>query len=133
MKLRLGLAAIALALVGGLVYWSNLEEKKKEGKPAADASPKLLEVPEDQIAQLELKKKGGDTTIIKRGGDGKWQMTSPQALPVDQDAAKTLAGSFNPLNSDKLIEEKAADVAQYGLTAPSIEVTLTKKDGNPDQ
>ena len=129
MKLRLGLAVIALAVVGGLVYWSNQEEKKKEGKPAADASPKLLEVPEDQISQVELKKKGGDTTIIKRGADGKWQLTAPEALPVDQEAAKSLAGAFNPLNSDKLIEEKAADVAQYGLAAPSMEVTLTKKDG----
>ena len=129
MKLRLGLAAIALAAVGGLVYWSNLEEKKKEGKPAADASPKLLEVPEDQIVQVEMKKKGGDTTTIKRGGDGKWQMTAPQPFPVDQDSAKSLAGAFNPLNSDKLIEEKSPDVAQYGLAAPSLEVTLTKKDG----
>ncbi|MEI6876938.1 MAG: DUF4340 domain-containing protein, partial [Spirochaetota bacterium] len=112
-----------------MVYWSNLEEKKKEGKPAADASPKLLELPEDQIVQVELKKKGGDTTTIKRGGDGKWQLTSPQVFPVDQDAAKSLAGAFNPLSSDKLIEEKAADVTQYGLAAPSMEVTLTKKDG----
>jgi hypothetical protein len=129
MKLRLGLAALALAVVGGLVYWSNIEEKKKEGKPAADASPKLLEVPEDQIAQVELKKKDGDTTIVKRGGDGKWQMTSPQALPVDQEAAKSLAGAFNPLNSDKLIEDKAADIAQYGLAAPTLEAIVTKKDG----
>lgn len=129
MKLKLGIAAIALAVVGGLVYWSEQEEKKKEGKPAADASPKLLEVPEDQIAQIELKKKGGDATILKRGGDGKWQLTAPEVLPVDQDAAKSLAGSFSSLSSDKLIEDKAADVAPYGLAAPSIEVTLTKKDG----
>ncbi len=129
MKLRLAFAAIALAVVGGLVYWSDQDEKKKEGKPAADASPRLVEIPEDQIVQLEMKKRGGDTTTLKRGADGKWTLTAPQALPVDQDAAKTLAGSFNPLPSDKLIEDKAADFAQYGLTAAAIEVTVTKKDG----
>jgi len=128
MKLKLGIAAIALAVVGGLVYWSEQEEKKKEGKPAADTSPKIVEVMENDLAQIELKKRDGDTTTLKRAADGKWQLTSPQALPVDQDAANALARSFNPLPSDKLIDEKAGDVGQYGLATPSLRVTLTKKD-----
>jgi hypothetical protein len=134
MKLRgLLISAALLAVLSGMVWWSNKREKEKEGKPAADAPPKVLEIPEDQVQQIEVKKKDTGSTIVKRDASGKWQIVAPKQLPADQDSVKTLAGTFSSLSADKLIEEKAADLNTYGLNAPSMEVIVTKKDGKPQK
>ena len=130
MRLRgLLVAAALLAALSGAVWYSNKLEKEKEGKPAADAPPKLLEIPSDQIQQVEVTRKGGDTTTVKRASDGKWELTSPKAIRADQDSVNSLVNTFNSFSSDRLIDEKAGDLSPYGLAAPTIIVTVTKKDG----
>ncbi|MBM3737146.1 MAG: DUF4340 domain-containing protein [Acidobacteria bacterium] len=121
-------SAALLAVLGGALWYSNKQEKAKEGKPAADAPPKIVEVPSDQINQVEVAK-AGVTTTVKRGADSKWEVASPKQLRADQDSAAALANTFNSLGSDRLVEEKAADFKAFGLESPSLTVTVTKKDG----
>lgn len=130
MRIRgLLIAAAALAALGGLIWWSNRAEKAKEGQPAKDAPPKIAEIAADQIQQVEIAKKDAETTVVRRNASGKWELTAPKAVRVDQEAANSVASTFASLSSDRLIEEKAAELGQYGLAAPSLVVTLTKKDG----
>jgi hypothetical protein len=133
MRLRLLIAAVLLAVLGGAVYWSNKKAATDEAKPAADASPKVLSVPEDQIKQLELKKAGVPSVVLSRGGDGKWQITAPEPLRVDQDAVSSLVSTVSSLASDRLVEEKTADFSSFGLDKPGLEVTVTKKDGKTEK
>ncbi|MCC6591419.1 MAG: DUF4340 domain-containing protein [Bryobacterales bacterium] len=119
--------AVLLALLGGLLYWSNQKEKEP-AKPDPNAPPKIVEIPSDQIQQVEIVKAGAATTV-KRGNDGKWEIIAPKPSRADQDSVSTLVGAFNSLGSDRLIEEKAADLTQYGLQQPQVAVTVTKKDG----
>ncbi len=129
MKFRgLLIAAAALAALAGLVYWSEKAEKAKEGKPAADAAPKLLEIPTDQVQKVEIVK-GDQTTAVQKSGDGKWELTAPKQFRADQDSVSSLVNTFNSLSSDRLIDEKAVDLSGYGLNKPSIAVTITRKDG----
>ncbi|MBM3810985.1 MAG: DUF4340 domain-containing protein [Acidimicrobiia bacterium] len=129
MQLR-GLLAAAgvLALLAGGVWYSNKLEKEKEGKPAPDAPPKILEIPADQIRQIDIAK-GPETTTLKRASDGKWQVTAPQPLRADQDNVSTLVNTFSSLSSERLIEEKASSLAGFGLDSPALSVNITKKDG----
>lgn len=124
------LAAVLLLGLGGLVYWSNSAEEKKAKNPPTDpnAPPKIVEIPADQINQIEIAK-GAETTTLKRGADGKWELTAPKPSRADQDSANTLAGTFTSLASDRLIEDKAADLKPFGLATPVETVTITKKDG----
>jgi hypothetical protein len=122
------IAAGALAVLSAGVWFSNRAEKAKEGKPDPDAAPKIVEIPTDQIQQVEIAK-GGVTTTLKRNADGKWELTSPQQFRADQDAATTLVNTFNSLASDRLVEEKAGDLSVFGLASPQMTVTVTKKDG----
>ena len=130
MKTRGLLAAVVvlLALAGG-IYWSNYKQKTEAAKPSTDAAPKILTIPEDQIKEVRLKKTGAETTVLRKGDDGKWQIVEPQPLPADQDAAKSLVGTLSNLNADKLVEDKAADLSAYGLNSPTLDVTVLKKDG----
>ena len=125
--LMLGAALLAALSLG--VWYSNKLEKDKEGKPAPDAPPKIVEIVRDNITQVEIAKTGGDTTTIKRGAGNNWELTTPKVLRADQEAANSLADTFKSLASDRLIEEKATDLSGFGLAPPRITVTVTKKDG----
>jgi len=130
MQLRgLTVAAVLLAILAGGVWWSNKAKKAEEGKPPADSSPKLTNLAEGDVKKIELKRKDGETTVLERDSGGTWRMASPSALPVDKDTANSLLSAAAAIASDSLVEEKAADFQPFGLTAPSLEVAITKKDG----
>ncbi|MBI4877796.1 MAG: DUF4340 domain-containing protein [Acidobacteria bacterium] len=134
MRIRgLLIAVVVLAALGGTLWWSNKAEKAKEGQPAKDAPPKVVQIPEDQIRQIEIARRGGEPTVVRKNDSNRWEMTAPKPLSVDQEAVNSVASALSSLNSDRLIEEKAADVAQYGLSAPALTVTVTRKDGKTEK
>jgi hypothetical protein len=129
MQLRgLLLAALLLAGLAGGVYYSNHRTKANEGKPAPDAPPDILKIPDDQLTQIEIRK-GEELTSIKKADSGNWEITAPQPLNGDQDAVRSVVTTLASLRSDRLIEEKTADLETYGLAKPALEVTVAAKDG----
>jgi hypothetical protein len=48
---------------------------------------------------------------------------------VDSEAVNTFLSSISTVDADSVVDEKPSDVAQFGLTQPSITVALTMKDG----
>jgi hypothetical protein len=131
MKFRGLLAAAAvLAVLGGTVWWSNKKQASGDASKTGDASsPKMLTIPEDQIREVRLKKTGSETTVLKKGDDGKWQIAEPQPLRADQDSVTSMVSTLSSLSADKVVEEKAADLAAYGLSTPIMDVAVVKKDG----
>lgn len=123
------LAVLLLAALGGGIWYSEKLEKEKEGKPPADASPKLVEIAEDQFKKVEIGRRDGESTVLERGADGKWAMTAPQKMGVDSDTVATMVQTLSNYGTDKLVEEKPSDLASFGLSSPSLTVTVTRKDG----
>jgi hypothetical protein len=129
MRMRgLLIAAVVLAALAGGIWWSNKAEKERAAKPSSDAPPKLIDIPEDQLQKIEIRKKDGETTVLERKA-GKWEITAPKPLPVDQDSMNSMVSTLATLASDHLIEEKAADLSSFGLAKPPLEVVVTQKDG----
>jgi len=127
------IAAAILVLLAGGVWWSNRAKKGEEGKPRPDEPPKILSVPEDQIRQIEIRQKGGETTLVRKSDAGQWEITAPKPLRIDSDAISSMTSTLSSLSSDRLIEEKAGDLAVYGLNAPALELIITRKDGKSDK
>jgi uncharacterized protein DUF4340 len=128
------IAAIVLAALSGALYWSNRHPAgETSAKSATDAPPKILSFKEDDISRISLKKKGAEDLTLARGDSGKWQITARKPLGADQDAVATMLSTLSSLTSDRLVEEKAADPAQYGLAQPTLEVTVTTKDNQSHQ
>ena len=126
-------AVIVLAALGGGVYWSDKTKKAEEKEPAKDAPPKVLTIPDDQFKSIQLKKSGGDTTLVQKSDAGKWQITQPAPLAADQDSVGSVVSTLSSLASDRLIEDKASDLAPYGLASPALDVVVTKKDGKTEE
>jgi hypothetical protein len=121
-------AVVVLAGLTGTLYWSNHHKPAESTEASADAPPKILAVKEADISKFALKKNGADQVAGERNSSGKWQLTSPSFLPADQSAVSSLLGTFSSLNSERLVEEKATNVASYGLDAPKLEFDLSEKD-----
>ena len=113
-----------LAVLGGLIWWSN----KKQAATPADTTVKILAIPEDQFQQLRIKKLTNEIIELRRS-DGKWAMISPKPLAADQDAVASTVATLSSLNADKVVDEKAADLHPFGLDMPTLDVTITRKDG----
>src|SRR5690242_7883663 len=129
MKFRGLLAAVVvLAALCGAAWWSEKKQKADAAKPSADSPPKILTIPDDQFKQIDLVKKAGDTTALIKA-DGKWQIVQPKPLAADQDSVNSLVSSLASLASDRLIEDKPSDLSSYGLTTPTEQVKITRKDG----
>jgi hypothetical protein len=126
------IGVVLLAGLGGAVWWSNKEEAKKASKGTDTTTTKLLSIPDDQFQQIHIKKVTGENVELTREG-GKWRLTEPKPLPADQDAVSAMVTSLSALNADKVIEEKADDLKPYGLTDPTLDITIKRKDGKTDE
>jgi hypothetical protein len=122
------IAAIVLAALAGTYYWSN------HRKPAADAtasslpaSPVILTVPQSDITGISINKKGAAAVVLGKDASGAWTISSPKPYRADQDTVNGILTTVSSLNADRLVDEKASDLSQYGLSQPSLEIDIALK------
>jgi hypothetical protein len=134
MKLRgLIISMAVLAVLLGTLYWSNRHKPEETAKASADAPPKILSLSQADISKIDLKPKSGDEVVLAKNGSGKWQITAPKLLGVDENAVSGMLSSLSSLSSERLVEEKANDLSQYGLASPVLEVAVTEKNSKTDK
>ncbi len=119
------ISAVCLVALAGIVWWSN---KNQPAGGKADNAIKILSIPEDQMTAIRIEKVIGDVIELRRAKD-MWTLTQPQQLAADQDAAEAVQGQLTALNAERVVDEKPADLKQYGLDVPTLKVTVTSKDG----
>jgi len=122
---RLMIGAVLLLGLSGALWWSN----KQEPKPATSAedSPKVLEIPQDQISRIEIRRTGADPVVLAKGAN--WTIEAPKKLPADNDAVGAVVSAMAVVNSDRLVDEKVADFGPYGLKSPILSLVVNRKDG----
>jgi hypothetical protein len=122
-------AAIVLAALSGVLYWSNHKKTSaSDVKVSVDAPPNILTLPQADITKVEIKKKGGDEVALSKDDAGKWQITAPKVLRADQNEVSTVLSTLSSLNSERLIDAKAENLGEYGLAQPTVEVDVTEKN-----
>ncbi len=123
------MAGVLLAGLAIALWWSNRQEKAKEGKPSADAPPKILAIPADSVKQVQIRHLGEEPVTVQFNGSGKWEITSPKPMPADSVAVAAVTSAASSLDSERVVDPNVSDLASYGLAPPLIEVSLTAKDG----
>jgi hypothetical protein len=123
------IAAIVLAALSGVLFWSNHRKPVESAvKVSADTPPKLLTLAQADIAKVDIKKKSGDEVDLAKDSAGKWQIAGAKPLRADQNEVSSMLSTLSSLSSERLIEEKAGNLADYGLAQPAVEVDVTEKD-----
>jgi len=124
---RLIVAAALLIGLSGALWYSNKQESEKANAPSPDAPPKILDLPNDQFAKIEIDRMGGEPVVLTKAAD--WSIDVPKKLPADPNAATAYVATLASLVSDRLVNDNTTDFAPYGLKDPILTVTVTMKDG----
>jgi hypothetical protein len=135
MKFRsLIIAVVVLLVLGGLLYWSNHRKPAAESAVAASsASPSILKLDQAAILQVTLTKSGSAPVSLDKQGSGSWRITEPKAFNADSDAVSGILSSLSSLTADRVVDDKATDLKQYGLDQPSLQVEIETKDHKQDK
>lgn len=130
MKLHgLAIAAVVLAVLTWFLYWSDRHKPAVEtSKLSADTAPAILKLDQNSITKLELKKKDADPVVLSKSGSGDWQITAPKPFRADQSAVTGIVSTVSSLNSERVVEDKASNLQNFGLDQPAIEIDATAKD-----
>jgi hypothetical protein len=128
---KLVIAAVLLAALSGAVWWAK-RHPQSETSTSTPVSPTVINIPDASIESIAIQKKDASPITLERK-NGKWALTAPTAFPADQDAASGLVTSLSPITADSVVEDRAADLSKYGLSAPSLTVTVHEKKGKSDE
>ena len=114
---------LVLAGLGAYIYFVESE------RPAGGLTPrdKVFGVEADQIEELTVTHEDETTTLRKV--DGTWRITSPITADADRTEATNLATTVADLELTRVVDENAADLAQYGLSEPSIKIAFRAQGG----
>jgi hypothetical protein len=131
MKMRnLFITVVVLAVLLGVLYWSNHHKPSEDTdvKASLDASVKILSLNQADIIHLTIHRKDQPQLDLSRSDSGVWQITAPQPLVADQEKVSGVLSTLSSLRSERLIEDRAPDLAAYGLGAPLLDFEFTLKD-----
>jgi hypothetical protein len=126
---NLAIAALVLLVLLGTLYWSDHRKTTESAKASADTPPVILKLNEDSINKLEIKNKDSEPIVLAKNNAGAWQITEPKPLNADESTVSGTLSTLSNLSSERLVEDKASDLKQYGLDQPGSEVDISEKDG----
>jgi hypothetical protein len=119
-------AAVVLLALAGVLYWSE-HRKPKETAETSSESPAILKIDPAAVTALTVKQKAAQPVTLVRSG-AQWQITSPGTFPADARAISDMLTTLGPLNSQSVVEDHAANLPEFGLSDPAVEIDVTTKD-----
>jgi len=120
------LAVIAVGL-GAYIYFI---ESKKEPPSDTPKKEKVFAIESDKVQEVRMTSESGETTTVRKTGDA-WQVVEPAALAADQAELSSITSNLASLETQRVVDENASDLAGYGLAKPRIEVAF-KTAGDKD-
>ena len=121
-------AVVILAGLGGVLYWSQHRKPPEDNAAtSASATPVILKVNAADVTQLTVKQKQSDPVILQKADASKWQITQPKPYRADQETVAGMLSTLSGLSADRVVEDKASNLKQYGLDPPAAELDITGK------
>ena len=121
---RLASTLVLFLVLAGLlsyIYFADGDQPEGEEKEKAFAS-----VTAEDIEEIEVKSAEGETSRVRKT-DGAWSLVEPVQAAADENELTSIASSVASLDIQRVVEENATDLTQYGLDPARIEVAFRKK------
>jgi hypothetical protein len=110
--IRLAIAVVILAGLGGLYRWLG-----KQSKPAEAATPPLATFDSASVQQISIQDSSNPPVTLARQG-GNWRLLQPYAYAADNGQVSTLLSTLSGVHpSEQLGPQK--DLSIFGLDKPS--------------
>jgi uncharacterized protein DUF4340 len=118
---RLATPIVLLVVLGGLVGYIYFVDSRETPDP--NAKTKAFEITADNIEELQFKSPDGETARVQKVGDN-WQLVEPVKAAADNGVVGTVTSNLSTLEVQRVVEESPADLAQYGLSGPRVDVAF---------
>jgi hypothetical protein len=116
---------ILFVILAGLVGYIYYQDKN----PAADTDAKdkaFSSVKAEDIEEVQIKSADGETSKAQKT-NGKWQLVEPVQATADEQELTSIASSLASLDIQRVVDENATDLKQYGLEPARVEVAFRAK------
>jgi Domain of unknown function (DUF4340) len=123
------LAAAALALLAGALYWSNRREAAKAAAGGTSEAPRIINLKSDEITRIDIHRNQTEKISLVKLDSGDWQVAETPVLPGESGTMSSVLSTLAALDSERIVEEKPGDLAAYGLAKPAVEAEISTKDG----
>lgn len=124
-KKTLGLVIVA-ALLGGYYYWYEVKGGEQR-KAAEEAAQRLFQLERGNIATVTLKRQDDTIKLVNDPTEG-WILTEPVRAKADEHTVEEVLDGLVEGKRERVIAEQASNLADFGLSEPSIIVEATVKD-----
>ncbi len=115
------IALVVLLIIGGYAFVNFYFSKPEPARTA-------LKIKGEEIAKIDLKYPDRELMLERKAGEP-WVITRPMGAAADQTTANNLARAIADCQITKTVEEKADNLARFGLDKPQVTVTVTDTKG----
>ncbi len=118
---------IALAVLSATwAAFMYYDKRKASEKPAPEApvAAKIFSVDAQHIQSLTFKPRDGEAFTCRRES-GKWTISDPHPLAVDQANFSGILNSLTTATADAVIDAHPTSLKDYGLDPPDFELDVT--------
>ena len=117
---------VVLAGLGAYIYFVTWKKTPESSAPKQEKVFAGFEA--DKVEEVTIKSEKGDTTTLKKE-NGAWNVAAPLAAKADESESSAIANALGQLEIVRVIDENPADVKDYGLASPRIEVSFKVAGG----
>lgn len=126
-RVTLGMVVVFLALAE-FVYFTELQRQAQAQAARKPKGPQILNLNPAEINRFEVTHEGKTVLVVKDEG-GTWQLKAPEEMEADQTRMQEMAERIGNLAAERLVVEKADDLAPFGLDKPQVEATIGTAPG----
>jgi hypothetical protein len=119
-------AVVVLAALGGLLWWSQRHQPNPT--PATPALPAILKIDAKDVAGVTLQQKGQPPIVLVRSGSTAWQIAEPASYRANSESTEQILSALGNLVPQRVVDEKPANLATYGLSDPAVTVAIARKN-----
>ena len=115
---------VVLAGLVGYIYYLN------RAKPETDTDSKkaFAKLNSDDIEALRIKSADNQTTTLQKTG-ADWTLVDPVKTAADSTDVNAIATDLATMDIERVVDENPANVKEYGLNPPRVEVDFRTKGG----
>lgn len=119
------LLAIA-AVLGGYVWFVEMKRDPDAGAEAP--REKLFAVEPAAIHEVRLTNDKGEQSTLRRSGE-RWTLAEMPGVDVDETEVSGIVNGLAALESNRVIDEQPASLAEFGLDQPRVTAAFTDAGG----
>jgi hypothetical protein len=112
---------VVLAGLLGYIYFGD-----RDGGSADEKEKAFAAVTAEDVEEVEIKSESGERSRVQKA-DGTWSLVEPVQVAADENELTSIATSVASLDIQRVVDENATDLKQYGLDPARIEVAFRKK------